>query len=103
MRTSSQIYFDFSNARTQAARLDDLAARLERQAVKGMGQAAQSVGRAWSGKPASRYIQKGDSLKAQVSGTVSDLRSIAADIRRIAQAVYNAEMEALRIAQQRRS
>ena len=103
MRTSSEIYFDFTNARRQADRLDSLADKLSRQTVKGMEQTTQSASQAWTGDNGSKYVQKGADLKNQINETVTELRSVAADIRSAAQRVYNAEMEALRIAQQRRS
>lgn len=103
MRTSSEIFFDFTNARHQADRLDSMADKLSRQTVKGMEQAAQSAAQAWAGDNGTRYVQKGADLKNQINQTVTELRSVAADIRSVAKTVYNAEMETLRIAQQRRS
>jgi hypothetical protein len=46
-------------------------------------------------------LQKYSELKRQILDSADELNSIADDIRRTAQIVYNAEMEALRIAQTR--
>lgn len=103
MRSRDQIYFDFSAARREAGRLDDLADALSQSAVDGMENTSRQVGRAWRGESANTYMRKSAALQEQLDRTVSELREIARDIRAIAKAVYDAEMEALRIATQRRS
>ena len=101
MKSSTQIRFDFQNAKNQANKLDELADNLEQQVVRKMSDTAQQLRAAWSGQSASRYLAKQAELQQEVVETVRALREIAEEIRRIAKRVYDAEMEALRIVLQK--
>ena len=101
MKSSTQIRFDFQNAKNQANKLDELADNLEQQVVRKMSDTAQQLSAAWSGESANRYLVKQAELQQEVAETVRALREIAEEIRRIAKRVYDAEMEALRIALQK--
>ena len=96
MKSSTQIRFDFQNAKNQANKLDELADNLEQQVVRKMSDTAQQLRAAWS-----RYLAKQAELQQEVVETVRALREIAEEIRRIAKRAYAAEMEALRIALQK--
>lgn len=103
MKSRYQIRFDFQNAISQARKLDDLADRLERTVVRRMDDVASDLHAAWKSDSANRYIQKEQELKGSIKDTVDELRCIADDIRTIARRIYDAEMRALRIAQQRKA
>lgn len=103
MKTSSQIRFDFQNALSQAQKLEKLANQINRSIAADIEQNAQRLHSAWTGDSANRYIQKEAQLAAQTRQSAEELLRIASDIRRIARQVYNAEMQALQIAQQRSS
>jgi uncharacterized protein YukE len=55
----------------------------------------------WKGDNAKAYIGKGSRLQENIRGTAGELRSIAAEIRTIAKRIYDAEMAALAIAENR--
>jgi len=103
MKSSSEIRFDFQNAMEQASRLDALADSIDRRVAGRLEETAQSVHAAWKGDSAARYIGKTQDLRQQVRQTARTLRDIAADIRRIARRIYEAEMRALAIARRRNS
>ncbi len=103
MKSSSEIRFDYRNAIAQARALEDAADRVERHVAKRLSETAQETHQAWRGDSATIYINKLLNLQRQVDETARVLRDIAADIRRIARAIYQAEMTALWIAQQRKS
>ena len=63
----------------------------------------QTLSAAWKGQNATAFLRKEDTLKKEVRKTAAEIHSIADDIRRIARRIYEAEMAALRIAQQRKS
>lgn len=100
MKSSTQIRFDFQNARQQADRLDELANNLEQQVVRQMSDAGQQLRTAWTGESANRFSAKQGELQEKIRKTIRTLREIADEIRRIAKRVYDAEMEALRIVSQ---
>lgn len=101
MKTSAQIQFDFAQARRRAEELEEIAAELNRLARNDMEAVMGEVSAAWRGDSASLYLSKADRLQQEITGSSRDLNSIAASIRTIARRMYEAEMEALRIATQR--
>lgn len=103
MKSSSEIRFDFQNAMGQAKKLDALADSMERRVVNKLDETSQSVHTAWKGDNASRYLGKTRELQRQIRQTVSDLRTTAGAIRRVARQIYEAEMRALEIARNRKT
>ncbi|MDO4329650.1 MAG: WXG100 family type VII secretion target [Lachnospiraceae bacterium] len=103
MSTRSEIRFNFRQALSQADELDDVADRLERLSGKTMESSMQNLAAAWKGQNATAFLKKEDILKGDIKKTASQIHDIADDIRRIARRVYEAEMEALRIASERKS
>lgn len=101
MKTYGEIRFDYQNAMAQAKRLDELADSIDRRVAGKLEESAQSIHAAWKGDTSTRYIRKTQTLKEEIRKTARTLRETAADIRRIAQALYNAEMQALEIARKR--
>ena len=101
MASRSEIEFDFNQAKRQADRIDGIADDLSRLSQRKLENALQILSSNWKGTNASNYLKKGDRLQGEINGTVNELRSIASAIRTIAQNIYNAEMEALRIAEER--
>ncbi len=103
MSSRSEIRFNFKQALAQADRLDDVADKLDRLSKDTMENSMQTLASAWSGDNATAFLRKEDILKGDIKSTASSVHDIADDIRRIARRVYEAEMEALRIAKSRRS
>lgn len=103
MSSRSEIRFNFRQALNQADRLDNLADRLDRLSGKTMESSMQTLSAAWKGENATAFLRKEDILKKEIRTTAGSIHDIADDIRRIARRVYDAEMEALRIANERRS
>ena len=102
MSSRSEIRFNFNQALAQASELDSLADRLEQLENK-TENSMQTLSAAWKGQNATAFLRKEDTIKKEVRKTAAEIHSIADDIRRIARRIYEAEMAALRIAQQRKS
>ena len=102
MKSSGKIRFDFSNALSQAQKLDDLADRLSRETVRGMEEDIQALQSAWTGESARKFVQKEGELEQAIERDARELRAIAEDIRRIARQIYDAEMRALALIRQRK-
>lgn len=101
MASRSKIQFDFNQAKKQAGKIDDIADDLSNLSQKKLESALQALSVNWKGANASVYLDKGGRLQDEINKTVTELRSIASDIRTIARRIYNAEMEVLRIAEAR--
>lgn len=95
------IEFDFKKAKQQAKKLDDAAERFRRIANNNFQDTMQAISASWKGENSRRYLNKGTSLKNQMIRTAAKLNGIASEIRTVAQRIYNAEMQALKIAEER--
>ena len=101
MATRESIQFDFDQARRQADSLDRIAGNLDDLGKNKLDNSMQTLSQNWRGANADAYLTKGGALKQEITSSASELRNIASDIRTIARNIYNAEMEALRIAEER--
>lgn len=103
MKTSAQIQFDFDQARRRATDIEEIAADLSQLSRRDMENVMAELAGVWKGESARLFQAKADTLQGEMKKTADDLRGIAATIREIARRMYEAEMEALRIASQRDS
>lgn len=103
MASLSEIYFNYNQAMEQAKQLDEIAARLTNAANKDMEDLLNDVNSAWKSDSAPQYIRKGRKVGDDMRTTSGNLKNIAAAIRTIAKRILEAELEAWRIANERRS
>lgn len=102
MASKYEIEMDFEEAKAQAQKLDDAADSLSQISSVKFETTLENIAASWRGESANLYLQKGEMLQGQMNGTASELRSIAAEIRRIAKKIYDAEMENYRRAKRRK-
>lgn len=95
------IEFNFRQAKQQAESLDDLASRLESLTSSEFRDVMQSLSGHWKGENAVSYIQKGARLENELVRTVKEMRKTAESIRVTAKKIYDAEMYAKRLAEER--
>lgn len=101
MSTRSEIRFNFRTAIKQAERLEASAAQLKKLAKTSLENSLNTLSGSWKGENANAYVRKGVTLQNEILNTSQELDRVASDIRRIAKRIYDAEMEALRIASER--
>ena len=101
MASRHQIQMDFTRATQKAKELDDIADNLSRLADTDLQNTLDGLNNDWKGDNAGEYIKKGFALKEDMDKTVKDIRETAGTIRTVAKNIYDAEMEALRIAEER--
>lgn len=101
MATRATIEFNFRTALSQADKIDEIADNLRRLSQTDFGNALQSLSAGWKGENASMYLSKGSVLQGKMNGTSGSLHAVASDIRAIAKRLYDAEMAALAIAENR--
>ncbi|MBQ9991569.1 MAG: hypothetical protein IJP31_11635 [Lachnospiraceae bacterium] len=99
--SESTIIFNFQKAKRQADELDQIASNISKMASSEFGETMQNIARNWKGEKANAYLAKGSILQEDMKSTAGFLHKIAAEIREIAQRIYEAEMRALAIAQER--
>ena len=98
MKTSTQIKLNYREAMQQARDLDTLAGKIRNTANQKVEESMQLLSSGWKGNNASEFLKKYSELKRQILESADELSSIADDIRTTARIIYNAEMEAVRIA-----
>lgn len=101
MSSRASIEFDFKKACQQAGRLEELAGELQNLSNNRFGGTMQNLAASWKGENATAYLRKGTQLQSEIISTSRDLQNAASGIRAIARRIYDAEMEALRIAEMR--
>lgn len=101
MASRHQIQMDFTRATQKANELDGIADNLSRLADTDLQNTLDGLNNDWKGDNAGEYIKKGFALKEDMDKTVKDIRETAGTIRTVAKNIYDAEMEALRIAEER--
>lgn len=98
MLSEATIRMNFQKAKQQAAELEQIAQDLTNLSSKEFGGVMQNISSNWKGESATSYLAKGSRLQGDMTSTAKSLKNIAAEIRTIAQRIYDAEMENLRIA-----
>lgn len=101
MATRERIEMDFRQAMAQADKVEGIAERLSQVSNGQFGNVLQNMAAGWKGENASAYYGKGAKLQNKMNASVADLRNNAAAIRRAARRIYDAEMAALEIANDR--
>ena len=99
--TSTLIEMNFSEAKRQAAELEDIAESLRTLSSGKIDEASSQINAEWKGNSASAFLGKVQTLSGNINETAKELDEIAISIKQTAQRVYDAEMEAVRIAEQR--
>ena len=103
MTSLSEIYFNYNKAIEQANQLDDIAKRLNNAASQDMERILNDVNSAWKSDSAPAYIKKGQKVETDMHTTAGNITNIASTIRTIAKRVFDAELSAWRIANERNS
>jgi uncharacterized protein YukE len=101
MSSYASIEFDFAKACQQAEQLEALAGKLLNLSNDKFQGTMQQLSLNWKGESAAAYQKKGAVLQNSMALTAKDVNKVAANIRTVARNIYEAEMEAKRIAEQR--
>lgn len=101
MASRERIEMDFTRATQKANELDGIADNLSKLADTDLQNTLDGLNNDWKGDNAGEYIKKGFALKENMDKTVKGIRDTASTIRTVAKNIYDAEMEALRIAEER--
>lgn len=83
--------------------MDDIAKRLNNAANQDMERILNDVNSAWKSDSAPAYIKKGQKVETDMHTTAGNITNIASTIRTIAKRVLEAELEAWRIANERKN
>ena len=100
MATYSSIHFNFTQAKSEASRLEAIADEMRRLANSNMQSSLNYLSTGWQGESAKLYLNKGKNVKNDILAVANDLYAVANSIRTAAKKIYDAEMEAKRLAEE---
>lgn len=101
MASEYTIAFNYNKAIKQADELLDIASDIRKVANDKLETSIQTVDKNWDGENSKKFISKSKKLKEKVTDSADDIQAIAASIKKMAKQIYDAEMEAIRIAKER--
>ena len=101
MKSRYEITLDYNKAMGMTRELSDLAVRFRRLTSNEAKEQLRVLHSGWQGENADHFIGKTDSYLDSTGEIANYLERVADLIRQNAQTVYNAEMTALRIAEER--
>lgn len=101
MRSRSEIIMDYNRVMGLADQLDSLAGKLKQEVDGTVRGTFDSLRAAWQGENSELFMSRSYDFISNAASSADSLQSFAYSIRSNAQRVYNAEMEALRIAEER--
>ena len=96
------IEMDFKRAKKQAKELREAAGSLDILAKQNLEEFMAALAGGWRGEGAAAYLEKMKALQTAIGQTATDLEDISGEVEDAAQRIYDAEMEALEIARERR-
>lgn len=102
MSALNEIYFNYNKAIDQAKELETISKRLKTAANDTMEDILNDVHVTWKSDSTPQYIKKGQKVEDDIRTTAANLTNIAQAIRTIALRIRNAELEAWRIANERK-
>lgn len=97
----AEINFNYRKALKQASQLEDIARKVKNTSQNELQGILNQVNSAWQSDSAPDYLKKGRKVQTDIATISGNLRSIATTIRTVAQIIYEAELEAWRIAHER--
>ncbi|WP_029200335.1 hypothetical protein [Oribacterium sp. NK2B42] len=97
MKTAWQIQMDFRRAMNAVRKLRSIASSMDNNASN-LGNTMGSINRCWDGENSEAYLAKGRKVQNNISTTANGIRRVAAAIEEIAIRTRNAEMAAIRVA-----
>ncbi len=101
MTTRFEIQMDFEVAKAKAAEIEEIANGMGASKGK-LDTNLTNLKGAWNSTYSQNFMTKGATLEELMEKSQNNLMEIAGTIRTIAQNIYNAEMENLRIAEERK-
>ena len=101
MKTEAEIYLEYEKALSQAETLTRLAGELASAVAEETKETAAALETVWKGESAEAFYAKCGILAQKWSDCASSLTKTAEAVRTIAQNIYSAEMQALRLAETR--
>ena len=101
MATEKQVLMNYQVAKNKAQELETEAGKLKQLANGKFQNSVTDVQAIWKGDNAELYIQKCNRLKEEMLSTARTLSTIASNVRTRAKNTYDAEMENIRIMQEK--
>ena len=100
-KTRSSVTLAYNKAVKEAGNLENIARKVETQKSK-LFECRGSISKSWRGENSVAYLKKMEERERELAKVISDLKSIAGTIKKVATTTYNADMKAINLAQKRK-
>lgn len=100
-KTVSTITMDFNKAKSQADKLDEIAAKIKKAGNSDLKSCMNEVQSAWTGDNSNAYRKKGNAVAEDLVEVSKNISAVASALRKVAKTTYDAEMDNYRIATER--
>lgn len=99
--TEKEILFNYNQAMKQASKLEDVARQLDKLAADKIESAMGTLKASWQSDNSSQYYIKVEKVQNDMKTTAGKIKAAARSIRTSSEAMKQAELRALEIAQSR--
>ena len=99
--TEYEITFNYQKAMNQAAELKAIASSLKKVGETQLAECLGKISKNWLGSNSEDFVAKGKKMETKIEKSSKSITLTAGAIETMAKNIYNAEMEALRIARER--
>lgn len=98
-KTRVMIQLNYDAAKKQAQKLDEIAKTLSNLADNQLNSSFSQLQSNWKGDNANAYLNKGKVVQTDIRVIASNVKNAADSIRKIAKRTYEAEMNAVKLAE----
>ena len=103
MKTKNQISLDYQRVIDLTKKLDEIVNRIKKEFDANTDSLVAELSAGWKGENADEFIAKAKSIKEKTIPSAEKIGKLSEGVRSNAEAIYAADMEALRIAETRKS
>ena len=100
MKTAEQIYIDFKAMEEQVEKLRHIAQQEEQVSSEGMKQVLGTIAQNWQGENADLFLEKAGITQEKISTQAAEINRIADTVEKIAINYRDAELAAIRVAEE---
>lgn len=101
MASKQTIEFNYSKAIQQANDLLEISKDIRKIATSKLNDSIQTIDKNWDGENSKKFLTKGKRLKEKIEDSADDIKSASEAIKKMAKAIYDAEMKNIETAKTR--
>lgn len=101
MASEQTIVFNYNKAIQQADNLLEISKDVRKIATNKLNDSIQTIDKNWDGENSKKFLTKSRRLKDKIEDSADDIKLVSESIKKMAKAIYDAEMENIETAKTR--